>query len=159
MCEELLDSELREPNSRCNGWSWAAASKRWPVGTWCAKLLLSGMQCVCAVTLDLCHLFPLTVLSCLQHRVLTQDLTQFVQSLLHLGNAGELGLQALLLLSQREPSCCVQLLEPPASLTVKLQQMCVVLPVPCGKNEYNKVSHQVAILLSIHMEQRWWESS
>lgn len=96
---------------------------------------MSGVQCACAVTLTPCISFPITGLICLQHRVLTQDLTQFIQSLLHFGNAGELSLQTLLLLSEREPSCCIQLLEPPTSFTVKLQQMCVVLPVQRVKDE------------------------
>lgn len=104
------------------------------VWTFC-EFLLSGVMCAYAVTLAPCLLFPIIGLICLQHRVLTQDLTQFIQSLLHLGNAGELRLQTLFLLSKREPGSCIQLLESPTSLTVKLQQVCVVLPVPCVKNK------------------------
>lgn len=48
--------------------------------------------------------------------------------MLHLGNAGQLGFQPLLLLGQRETRRCVQLLEAPASLPVELEQVGVVLP-------------------------------
>lgn len=48
--------------------------------------------------------------------------------MLHLGNAGQLGLQSLLLLSEGKARRCVQLLEAPASLAVELQQVGVVLP-------------------------------
>lgn len=48
--------------------------------------------------------------------------------MLHLGNAGQLSLQPLLLLGEREARCCVQLLEAPPSLSVELQQVGVVLP-------------------------------
>ena len=48
--------------------------------------------------------------------------------MLHLGNAGQLGLQSLLLLGEREARRRVQLLEAPASLPVELQQVGVVLP-------------------------------
>lgn len=48
--------------------------------------------------------------------------------MLHLGNAGQLGLQPLLLLGEGEARRRVQLLEAPASLTVELQQVGVVLP-------------------------------
>lgn len=48
--------------------------------------------------------------------------------MLHLGNAGQLGLQPLLLLGEGEARRCVQLLEAPASLAVELQQVGVVLP-------------------------------
>lgn len=48
--------------------------------------------------------------------------------MLHLGNAGQLGLQPLFLLSEGKARRCVQLLEAPASLAVELQQVGVVLP-------------------------------
>lgn len=48
--------------------------------------------------------------------------------MLHLGNAGQLGLQPLFLLGEGEARCRVQLLEAPASLPVELQQVSVVLP-------------------------------
>lgn len=48
--------------------------------------------------------------------------------MLHLGNAGQLGLQPLLLLGEGEARRRVQLLEAPASLAVELQQVGVVLP-------------------------------
>lgn len=48
--------------------------------------------------------------------------------MLHLGNAGQLGLQPLFLLGEGEACRCVQLLEAPAALTVELQQVGVVLP-------------------------------
>lgn len=56
--------------------------------------------------------------------------------MLHLGNAGQLGLQPLLLLGEREARRGVQLLEAPASLPVELQQVGVVLP---GGGERMKV--------------------
>lgn len=48
--------------------------------------------------------------------------------MLHLGNAGQLGLQPLLLLGEGEARRRVQLLEAPAPLPVELQQVGVVLP-------------------------------
>lgn len=48
--------------------------------------------------------------------------------MLHLGNAGQLGLQPLLLLGEGEACRGVQLLEAPAALAVELQQVGVVLP-------------------------------
>lgn len=63
-----------------------------------------------------------------EHRVVAQDLAELVEALLHLGDAGQLALQPLLLLGEREASGRVQLLEAPAALAVKLQQVRVVLP-------------------------------
>lgn len=48
--------------------------------------------------------------------------------MLHLGNASQLGLQPLFLLSEGKARRCVQLLKAPASLAVELQQVGVVLP-------------------------------
>lgn len=71
----------------------------------------------------------LYVLFCgFQDRVFSQDLAKLVESVLHLGNACQLGLQTLFLLREGEPRGRVQLLEPPAALAVKLQQVGVVLP-------------------------------
>lgn len=71
---------------------------------------------------------PPSLLSCFQDRVISEDLAELVESILHLGNAGQLGLQPLLLLGQGEARCRVQLLKAPASFPVKLQQVGVVLP-------------------------------
>lgn len=57
--------------------------------------------------------------------------------MLHLGNAGQLGLQPLLLLSERKTRRCVQLLEAPASFAIELQQVGVVLP---GRGEAQSTS-------------------
>lgn len=70
----------------------------------------------------------LSLLGCFENRVLSQDLAQFIEAVLHLGDAGQLGLQPLLLLGEGEARCRVQLLEAPASLAVELQQVGVVLP-------------------------------
>lgn len=63
-----------------------------------------------------------------QHRVVSQDLAELVEAVLHLGDAGQLRLQPLLLLGEREARGRVQLLEAPAALAVELQQVRVVLP-------------------------------
>lgn len=64
----------------------------------------------------------------LEDGVVSQDLAQLVEAKLHLRNAGQLGLQPLLLLRQGEARGRVQLLEAPAAHAVELQQVGVVLP-------------------------------
>lgn len=70
----------------------------------------------------------LSLLGRFEDRVVSQDLAELVEAMLHLGNAGQLGLQPLLLLGECEARRSVQLLEAPASLPVELQQVGVVLP-------------------------------
>lgn len=70
----------------------------------------------------------LSLLGCFEDRVVSEDLAELVEAMLHLGNAGQLGLQPLLLLGEGEARRRVQLLEAPASLAVELQQVGVVLP-------------------------------
>lgn len=64
--------------------------------------------------------------------------------MLHFGNAGQLGLQPLLLLGEGEARCCVQLLEAPASLSVELQQVAVVLPGG-GEERFNDTPYLIPI--------------
>ena len=54
---------------------------------------------------------------------------ELVEAQLHLRNASQLGLHALLFLGEGETRGGVQLLEAPAALPIKLQQVRVVLPV------------------------------
>lgn len=68
--------------------------------------------------------------------VVSQDLAQLVEAMLHLGDAGQLRLQPLLLLGQREARRRVQLLEAPAPLAVELQQVGVVLPGGRAKKKH-----------------------
>lgn len=70
----------------------------------------------------------LSLLGCFEDGVVSQDLAELVEAVLHLGDAGELGLQPLLLLGEGEAGRRVQLLETPAALAVELQQVSVVLP-------------------------------
>lgn len=69
--------------------------------------------------------------------IVSQDLAQLVEAMLHLGDAGQLRLQPLLLLGQREARRCIQLLEAPAPLAVELQQVGVVLPEGVGVRRKN----------------------
>lgn len=71
---------------------------------------------------------PVSLLGCFEDRVVSQDLAELVEAMLHLGNAGQLGLQPLFLLGEREARRRVQLLKAPASLAVELEQVGVVLP-------------------------------
>lgn len=81
--------------------------------------------------------FPtLSLLGFSEDRVVSQDFAELVEPMLHLRNAGQLGLQSLLLLGEGEASSRVQLLEAPAPLAVELQQVGVVLP---GCDESRKV--------------------
>lgn len=57
-----------------------------------------------------------------------KDLAELLKAPLHLGDACQLLLQALLLFSQAQAGSRIQLLKLPASLPIKLQQVCVVLP-------------------------------
>lgn len=72
------------------------------------------------------HLSPrpgpsLSLLGRFQDRVVSQDLAELVEAILHLRDAGELSLEPLLLLGEGEARRRVQLLEAPASLAVELQ--------------------------------------
>lgn len=78
----------------------------------------------------------LSLLGFSEDRVVSQDFAELVEPMLHLRNAGQLGLQSLLLLGEGEASSRVQLLEAPAPLAVELQQVGVVLP---GCDESRKV--------------------
>lgn len=65
---------------------------------------------------------------CFKHWIFSQDFTQFIQSLLHFRNSCKLGFQSLFFLTQWQTDSGVQLLETPATLSIKLQQVSVVLP-------------------------------
>ncbi len=72
--------------------------------------------------------------------------------MLHLGNAGQLGFQPLLLLGEGEARRRVQLLEAPASLPVELQQVGVVLPVGGGDRKlhtHKKLSYSATCLIKV----------
>lgn len=70
----------------------------------------------------------LSLLCCFEDRVVSQDLAELVEAMLHLGDTRQLGLQPLFLLGEGEAGRRVQLFEAPASLPVELQQVGVVLP-------------------------------
>lgn len=59
---------------------------------------------------------------------LAQDLAELLEAPLHLGDARQLLLEPLLLLSQAQAGSRVQFLELPATFPVELQQVGVVLP-------------------------------
>lgn len=97
---------------------------------------------------------PPSLLSCFQDRVVSEDLAELVEAILHLGNAGQLGLQPLLLLGEGEARCRVQLLKAPASFPVKLQQVGVVLPG--GGEEGLETKKRFAPYYNSQLHQHLW---
>ena len=76
---------------------------------------------------------------------LSQNGAQLSQSLLHLGDAGQLSLQSLLLLPETQPSGRVELLQPPVTLSVELQEVRVEPP---AQGEIN-FSHLLVLVFDL----------